>query len=649
MAIGTTVFPTAIGQGSTWDPELIKEMAAVIAKEARLQGAHIGYGPVLDLARELRWSRVEETYGEDPYLTSTMGAAMVKGFQGNGYHSGKNVIATLKHFAAYGIPEGGHNGGFVNLGQRALLQDYLPPFKAAVKAGAGSVMTAYNSIDGIPCSANPYLLKTVLREQWDFKGFTISDLHSIGGLTSNDHVAAGRKDAAVQAINAGLDSDLGGSVYSLPLIAALKSGEVTMARLDEAVGRILTKKFEMGLFESPYTKPELAKIGVKDEKAIALNRRIAQASAVLLKNEGQLLPLRKTIGSIAVIGPNADNIYNQLGDYTAPQHRNDVVTVLDGIRKKVSGKTVIRYVKGCAIRDTSTNEIGAAVSAAEASDVTVVVLGGSSARDFKTAYLETGAANTGNATISDMESGEGFDRSSLDLMGKQLELLKALSKTGKPVVLVMIQGRPLDINWASAHIPAILNMWYPGQQGGYAVADVLFGDYNPAGRLPISIPRSVGQLPVYYSYQNGSRHDYVDGPATPLYGFGYGLSYTNFSYADLQISPSAVADSLAVMVSFSVRNTGKMDGDEVAQLYLSDQVSSVVVPNKQLKAFKRLHLKQGEQKTITFHLKAEDFALFDADYRNVAEKGKFKIAIGPSSDAAKLSGELVLERSFLVK
>ncbi|MEJ5964237.1 glycoside hydrolase family 3 N-terminal domain-containing protein [Pedobacter immunditicola] len=649
MAIGTTVFPTAIGQASTWAPDLIQEMAEVIAKEARLQGAHIGYGPVLDLARELRWSRVEETYGEDPYLTGAMGVAMVKGFQGNDFQRGRNIISTLKHFAAYGIPEGGHNGGFVNLGPRALLQDYLPPFKAAVKAGAGSVMTAYNSIDGIPCSANPFLLKTVLREQWGFKGFTISDLHSIGGLTGNDHVAAGSTDAAAQAINAGLDSDLGGSVYSFPLLEAVKSGKVTMARLDEAVGRILTKKFEMGLFENPYTKPELAKKGVRDQQAIDLNRSIARASAVLLKNEGQLLPLSKTIGSIAIIGPNADNIYNQLGDYTAPQHPNDVVTVLDGIRNKLSNKTIIRYVKGCAIRDTSTKQIEAAVHAAEASDVTVVVLGGSSARDFKTEYLETGAANINHGAISDMESGEGFDRSSLDLLGKQLELLQALSKTRKPVVLVMIQGRPLNINWAAAHIPAILNMWYPGQQGGHAVADVIFGDYNPAGRLPVSIPRSVGQLPVYYSYQNASRHDYVEGPSTPLYGFGFGLSYTNFSYADLQVSKSSVGDSLTVDVSFTVRNTGEMDGDEVAQLYISDQVSSVVVPNKQLKAFKRFHLKKGAQKKITLQLNAEDFSLFDANYRNIAEEGSFKIAVGSSAADIKLSGNLVLERSYQIR
>ena len=649
MAIGTTVFPTAIGQGSTWNPDLIQEMAAVIAKEARLQGAHIGYGPVLDIARELRWSRVEETYGEDPYLTGAMGAAMVKGFQGEDLQSGKNIISTLKHFAAYGIPAGGHNGGYVNLGQRALFQDYLPPFKAAVMAGAGSLMTAYNSIDGIPCSANPFLLKTILREQWGFKGFTISDLHSIGGLTGNDRVATGKTDAATQAINAGLDSDLGGSVYSLPLIEAVKTGDVTIARLDEAVARILTKKFEMGLFENPYTIPELAKKGVQDQKAIELNRRVAQASAILLKNEGQLLPLSKAIKRIAVIGPNADNIYNQLGDYTAPQHRKDVVTVLDGIRNKLSDKTIIRYVKGCAIRDTSASEIAAAVQAAEASDVTIVVLGGSSARDFKTEYLETGAANIDHVAISDMESGEGFDRSTLDLLGNQLELLQALANTGKPVVLVMIQGRPLNLNWAAAHIPAILNMWYPGQQGGNAVADVIFGDYNPAGRLPISIPRSVGQLPVYYSYQNASRHGYVEGPSTPLYNFGFGLSYTNFSYADLEISKTTAGDSLAVSVSFTVSNIGEMDGEEVAQLYLSDQVSAVVVPNKQLKAFKRFHLKKGEKKKITLHLKTEDLALIDANYRSIAEKGSFKIAVGPSSAEIRLSGNLVLERSYLVR
>jgi beta-glucosidase len=453
MAIGTTVFPTALGQGSTWNPALINEMAAAIAEEARLQGAHAGYGPVLDLAREPRWSRVEETYGEDPVLNSRMGVAMVTGFQGKGLKSGVNIISTLKHFAAYGVPEGGHNGGSVATGPRELMQVYLPPFRAAVKAGALSIMTAYNSIDGIPCTANPYLLKTVLRKQWGFQGFSVSDLGSISGLRSNHHTAANATEAATQAINAGLDADLSGYGFGKSLLDALKKGTVTTAVLDTAVSHVLRQKFQLGLFENPYVSPEKATAGVRNTAHVNLARRVAQESVILLKNDKNLLPLNKQTKRIAVIGPNADNVYNQLGDYTAPQADGNVVTVLQGIKNKLGVTTlgdpaIITYVKGCAIRDTTTDTIAEAVKAAQESDVAVLVLGGSSARDFKTEYQTTGAATVkaGEGVVSDMESGEGFDRVSLDMLGKQLDLLKAVMQTGKPVVLVLIEGRPLNLN-----------------------------------------------------------------------------------------------------------------------------------------------------------------------------------------------------------
>ncbi|MFW0718656.1 glycoside hydrolase family 3 N-terminal domain-containing protein [Pedobacter sp. N23S346] len=649
MAIGATVFPTAIGQGSTWNPELIQQMGSVIAKETRLQGGHIGYGPVIDLARELRWSRVEETYGEDTYLTSKMGVAMVQGFQNNNLKSGENIMATLKHFIAYGVPEGGHNGGFVNLGKRELLQSYLPPFKAAVKADVSSIMTAYNSIDGVPNSSNSALLKTLLRNQWGFKGLVVSDLYSINGLRDIDHLAPTYTEAAALAMNAGIDADLGAVVFSEPLIAAVKSGMVKIERIDEAVTRVLTKKFEMGLFENPYTDPALARTMVNNAAAIKLARQVASESIILLKNQNQLLPLSKQLKSIAVIGPNADNLYNQLGDYTATQKRENIVTVLDGIKNKFPKDVIINYVKGCGIRDTNNTNIDEAVLAAQQAEVTVIVLGGSSARDFKTSYLETGAAAIDQKNKSDIESGEGFDRESLDLMGKQLALLKAVIKTGKPVVLVLIQGRPLNINWPVENVPAIINAWYPGMQGGNAIADVLFGDYNPAGRLPVSVPKSVGQLPVYYSFQNSSRHDYVEGTAKPLFPFGYGLSYTNFSYADLKVSKAEDKDQLSVMVTFKVKNTGHRDGDEVVQLYVKDEISSVVVPNKLLKQFKRIHLKAGEEKTIQFKLPADDFGLFNSDNQQVAEKGNFQLLIGGSSDHLELKGTVTLSADRLIK
>lgn len=655
MAIGTTVFPTAIGQGSTWDPELIQAMAVVIAKEARLQGAHIGYGPVLDLAREPRWSRVEETYGEDPFLNSMMGVAMVKGFQGSSIRSGRNVIATLKHFAAYGVPEGGHNGGLVNTGIRELYQSYLPPFQSAIKAGALSVMTAYNSIDGVPCSSSAFLLDTILRKQWGFKGFTISDLNSISGLMHVNHVAATYTDAAALAINAGLDNDLGGAVFSGPLLEAVKSGTVSPQRIDEAAGRILTQKFEMGLFEHPYTDPKLAQKEVRNKQAVDLARKVAQESVILLKNENNLLPLNKNIRSVAVIGPNADNSYNQLGDYTAPQDEKNIITVLEGIKAKLPSSATVNYVKGCGIRDTADVHLTEAVAAANSSDAVIVVLGGSSARDFKTEYLPTGAATVSGQNageISDMESGEGYDRETLDLLGKQLDLLKAVVKTGKPVVLVFIGGRPLNLNWPAAHVPAMINAWYPGQEGGNAIADVLFGDYNPAGRLPISIPRSVGQLPVYYNYKNSSRHDYVEGSANPLYNFGYGLSYSKFVYSNLMaevITGDAAVnkeDDVLVSVSVKVTNSSSRDGDEVVQLYLRDEVSSVVAPVKQLKAFRRVNIKAGHTETLSFKLSKHDLMLFNPQMEQVVEAGDFKIMVGAGAGDIRLEKKININQNY---
>ena len=636
MAIGTTVFPTSIGQSSTWNPSLIQKMAAVIAAEARSQGAHVGYGPVLDLAREPRWSRLEETYGEDPVLNSRMGEAMVKGFQGADLKSGKNIVSTLKHFTAYGNPEGGHNGGSISVGKRELHQSYLPPFEAAVKAGALSVMTAYNSIDGVPCTASHFLLTEVLREQWKFQGFTVSDLGSISGLVSSHRVAATPAEGAALAINAGLDADLSGYGFGRALIKAVKDGLVKNATLDTAVSRVLKIKFDMGLFESPYVNPKTAAKLVRSAEHISIARKVAQQSIILLKNDKQLLPLSKTIKNIAVIGPNADNIYNQLGDYTAPQSEAAIVTVLEGIKARVSAGTNVIYSKGTAIRDTASAGIAAAVEAARKAEVAVVVLGGSSARDFKTEYQSTGAAIVKSDAVSDMESGEGFDRSSLDLMGRQLELLQAVAKTGTPVVVVLIKGRPLNINWAAENVPAILDAWYPGQEGGNAVADVLFGDYNPAGRLPVSIPKSVGQLPVYYNFKNPAPHDYVETGAKPLYSFGYGLSYSSFEYSKPVVIVKEDAGRIFVKINIDLKNTGSRDGEEVVQIYLRDKVSSVVIASKQLKAFSRVFLKAGEQKTLEFELTEQDLSLLDKDWKRVVEPGEFEVLVGASSDDIKL-------------
>lgn len=631
MAIGTTVFPAGIGMAATWNPALLEQVAATISTEIRLQGAHISYGPVLDLSRDPRWSRVEEAYGEDPILTAHMGAAYARGTGSGDLSKPFSTISTIKHFIAYGIPEGGHNGNTAIVGPRELQENFLPPFKATIDAGALSVMTAYNSVDGIPCTSNKYLLTDVLRKEWGFNGFVVSDLFSIDGLAGSHRVAADLQEAGTQALLAGVDVDLGASAFA-PLVDAAKQGKVTEADIDTAVSRVLRLKFDMGLFDNPYVEPEVARKKVRSAEHIAVARAAARQSIVLLENKNNLLPLNKNLKRIAVIGPNADNIYNQLGDYTAPQDRENIKTVLDGIKAKMP-QAQINYVKGCAIRDTVNVDIEAAVRAAQASDIAIVVVGGSSARDFKTKYLETGAALASEELVSDIESGEGNDRATLDLLGKQLELLKAVKATGKPLVVIYIQGRPLNMNWASENADALLTAWYPGQEGGHAIADVLWGDYNPAGRLPISVPRSVGQLPVYYNKKSPRGYDYVELTAKPLYEFGYGLSYTSFEYSDLTVQPTG---NQTFTVSFILKNTGSNAGEEVAQLYLRDELASTVQPIKQLKHFERVLLKAGESKKISFTLNEDDLSIIGQDMKRIVEPGTFRVMIGESSEKIKL-------------
>ena len=638
MAIGATVFPTGIGMAATWSPELVKEVGQVIAKEIRSQGGHISYGPVLDLTRDPRWSRVEETFGEDPVLSGILGASMVDGLGGGNLSQKYATIATLKHFLAYAVPEGGQNGNYASVGIRDLHQNFLPPFRKAIDAGALSVMTSYNSIDGIPCTSNHYLLTQLLRNEWKFRGFVVSDLYSIEGIHESHFVAPTKENAAIQSVTAGVDVDLGGDAYT-NLCHAVQSGQMDKTVIDTAVCRVLRMKFEMGLFEHPYVDPKIAAKTVRRKEHIELARKIAQSSITLLKNENSILPLSKTINKVAVIGPNADNRYNMLGDYTAPQEDSNVKTVLDGILTKLSPSRV-EYVRGCAIRDTTVNEIEQAIEAARRSEVVIVVVGGSSARDFKTSYKETGAAVAEEGSVSDMECGEGFDRASLSLLGRQQELLESLQKTGKPLIVVYIEGRPLEKNWASEYADALLTAYYPGQEGGNAIADVLFGDYNPSGRLPISVPRSVGQIPVYYNKKAPRNHDYVEVSSSPLYSFGYGMSYTTFEYSDLQVVQKSAR---CFEVSFKVKNTGKYDGEEVSQLYMRDEYASVVQPMKQLKHFERFHLKKGEEKKVTFVLTEEDFFLVNYTLKKVVESGNFHLMIGAASNDIRLQNVILVE------
>ncbi|WP_367915099.1 glycoside hydrolase family 3 N-terminal domain-containing protein [Leadbetterella sp. DM7] len=640
MAVGTTVFPTGIGQAATWNPALISKASAAMAREVRLQGAHISYGPVMDLSRDPRWSRVEESFGEDPVLTAAIGVATVQGAGAGKLSEPYSVVSTLKHFIAYGIPEGGHNGNTALVGERELHENFLLPFREAVKAGALSVMTGYNSIDGVPCTANPWLYRSLLKSQWGFRGFVVSDLFSINGLAGSHRVAENLQEAGELSLGAGVDMDLGASGFAR-IKTSLEEGKITLQQLDEAVGRILKLKFEMGLFENPYVNPQRAAEGVRTAAHIALARQVARESIVLLENKNGVLPLRPGTRRIAVIGPNADNRYNQLGDYTAPQEDSNVITVYEGIKRRFKNAEV-SYVKGTAIRDTLNTDIAAAVQAARRADVAVVVVGGSSARDFRTKYIETGAAVSNNELVQDMESGEGFDRATLSLMGKQQELLEAVRTTGTPLVVIYIEGRPLEMNWAAANADALLTAWYPGQEGGNALADVLSGDVNPSGRLPISVPRSVGQLPVYYNRKHPQGHDYVELPASPLYAFGYGKSYTTFAYSDLKVEKKGETDFEVV---FRLKNTGQREGEEVVQLYLRDEVASVVQPLKQLKKFRKVQLKPGEEQQLTFTLRAGELEIINRKMQKTVEPGEFTVMVGASSADIRLEGKFWVDSS----
>ena len=596
MAIGSTTFPTGLGLGATFSTDLMKRMGEAILAEMKAEGATLGYGPVLDLARDPRWSRTEESMGEDPTLTGTLGAAIVNGMEGQ---------CVLKHLAAYGMGEGGQNGAAINMGQHEVMQTYLPPFRKAIEAGALGVMTAYNAIDGVPSTCNPWLLRDILRMQWGFQGIVISDLYSINVLHNTLHVASSLKEAALMALEAGVNVDLGASAFG--------NGHFTIDNeqlLDEAVRRVLRLKFKLGLFEHPYVdEGDTEKVHCKEH--IELARDIARASITLLKNSHSLLPLSRNT-KIAVVGPNADNVYALLGDYTAPQPKGKVITIKEGLLQK--GFRIVSGVDP---------------------DVIIAAVGGSSSRyEGKTAYEDTGAAKSTsshplNFTLS--ESGEGLDRCSLDLLGNQQELLEALRQTGKPLVVIYIEGRPLLKNWAAEHADALLTAYYPGEQGGSAIADVLAGDYNPAGRLPISVPRNIGQLPVYYNRPWPQVHDYVEGSAAPLYPFGYGLSYTTFEYNNLKIDGRNI--------SCTITNTGKYDGEEVVQLYVRRNKAGVVMPERQLSDFQRIFIPKGKSKTLTFTLE---------------ETEPCDIIIGASSQDIRLTGKyegdnLMKERGDIVE
>jgi len=635
MAIGATVFPVPLAMGSSWNVSLYRRVCRAIALETRSQGGAVTYSPVLDVVRDPRWGRTEECFGEDPYLVAAFAVAAVEGLQGDSLDAPNSIAATLKHFAGYGNPEGGRNAAPARMGMRELRDVDLIPFKKAIEAGARSVMTAYNEIDGIPCTVNEQLLDEILRKEWGFDGLVITDCGAMDLLIDGHNVAEDRKKAAAMSVKAGVDMEMSGNILGRALPEALSAGLLNEATIDRAVLRILTLKFELGLFDQPYVDPTEAErvIGCAEHRALA--RQMAVEGAVLLKNEGGLLPLNKHGGVIALIGPNADNRYNQLGDYTSPQPRDKIVTVKDGIEAKLGAESGrLLYAQGCRINGDSREGFAAAIDCAKRADTIIVVLGGSSARDFDegTIDLTTGAAVVTDNPRSEMDCGEGIDRVDLSLSGVQLELVQELYKLGKPIVVVYINGRPIVEPWIDEHIPAILEAWYPGQEGGHAIADLLFGDANPSGKLTVSIPKHVGQLPVHYNGKRFRGKRYLEMDTAPRYPFGYGLSYTTFRYDGLTVTPRRISANGEAEVRVTVTNAGPVAGAEVVQLYISDKVSSVTRPLKELKGFRKVYLEPGESREVVFRVNREHLAFTGVDGSPVVEPGQFDIIIGTGGE-----------------
>ena len=629
MAQGSTSFPQPIALASTWDPDFISKVFTAAALETRARGSHQVLGPNLDVAREPRWGRTEETYGEDPYLVSRMAVAIIKALQGPGPGvDGDHIIATAKHFAAHGQPEGGTNIAPANYSERVLREFFLPSFKAAVtEAGIMSVMASYNEIDGVPSHANKWLLEKVLRQEWGFKGNVVSDYYGIPQLESLHHVAADKAEAARLAIEAGVDLELPDPDCFPLLVQLVKEGKVSEATVDRAVVRNLRAKFLLGLFENPYVDPERAARVTSSQEHRELAAEAARRSIVLLKNENNLLPLeRSALKSIAVIGPNADRAH--LGGYSDNPGRG--ISVLQGIMDKVGSKVKVAHAVGCKITeeggdwwaDTShlsdpaedSKLIAQAVDVAKAADVSVLVLGGNE--------------DTNKEAWADNHLG---DRDSLDLVGRQNDLVKAILETGKPTIVLLINSGPLSVNYIAEKVPAVLEGFYLGQETGVAIADVLFGDYNPAGKLPVSFPRSVGQLPIYYNRKPTAKRGYLFTSKEPLFPFGYGLSYTTFSYSNPKIAPQRISPSGQATVTVTVTNTGKRAGDEVVQLYIHDLVSSVTRPVMELKDFKRIALAPGESKTVDFVITPDKLSFLNLNMERVVEPGMFDIMVGTSS------------------
>lgn len=614
-----TIFPVPLAEACSWNPELATRTARIAAVEATAAGLHWTFAPMVDIARDPRWGRIVEGAGEDPYLGSVFAAARVRGFQGEDLAAHDTLMACAKHFAAYGGAEAGRDYNPVDISVRTLREVYLPPFKAALDAGVGSFMAAFNEIGGVPATADRFLLTELLRDEWGFEGFVVSDYTAVLELIQHG-VAGSRVEAGILALKAGIDMDMISGIYVDDLPEAVRDGRVDAAAVDAAVRRVLRAKYRLGLFEDPYRYCDPARedalLLAPEHRAAA--REAARESIVLLKNEGNVLPLSKQLRTLAVIGPLANDALTVLGSWSAAGRGPEAVSILDGIRKAVSPQTRVRFAKGCDVDTGNRRGFDEAVALARQADAVVLVLGED--RNM---------------------SGEAASRTSLDLPGVQRELAAAVQAAGKPTVVVLTNGRPLAISWLAEHMPAIVEAWQLGTEMGNAVADVLFGAYNPSGKLAVTFPRHVGQVPLYYNHKNTGRppsrtekytSKYLDSPWTPLYAFGHGRSYTTFEYSDLALAQSSIRLDESLEVNITVTNTGDRAGHEVVQLYLRDEVASVTRPVQELRGFRKIRLEPGESRTVTFTLTPADLEYYNLAMERVVEPGWFTVSVGGSSD-----------------
>jgi beta-glucosidase len=641
-----TIYPVPLAMSASWDPSVAEHAQAMAAREASAAGINWTFAPMVDIARDARWGRIMEGAGEDPYLGSRMAEAQVRGFQGPVIGTPGHILACVKHFAAYGAAEGGRDYDASNVSDEQLWNVYFPPFHAAEQAGAGSFMTAYMDLNGVPASGNRFLLHDVLRGQWGFQGFVVSDWEAVKNLTTHGF-SSGPQDAAVRAATAGVDMEMTSRTYLENLPAALKNGTVSIAVIDDAVRNVLMTKYRLGLFEHPYTAVEQPESAAELASQHEATRKSAEQTAVLLRNEGGILPLKRTPGSVAVIGPLADSKSDIMGSWSLAGYPADSVTVLEGLRNKLGASATVRTAKGVEIERGNPSifdplfpapratlltepekeaEFKHAIDLVQSSDVTVLVLG-----------------------ESHNMSGENASRSTLTLPGRQQQLLEAAVATGLPVVLVLINGRPLDLSWASTHVPAILEAWYPGTEGGNAIANLLMGDANPGGKLPVSWPRSVGQEPLYYSRNltQSPQYDdmrYWDGHVTPLYPFGFGLSYAKFQLGELALDATSMRSSGSLHASVQVENTSSVAGDEVIQLYTHQRAGSASRPSRELKGFVRVHLAPGEKRLVPLELHASDLAFWSPQtHSSSVEPGEFDVWVGTDS-MATLHGTFTVTR-----